>query len=71
MTTIQIFEAMLGRLNVRETCTSFCKYYFMKVKCFFDTSSNRFMGLLVEMNVANRIRSFMNPIRKYLLCVFF
>jgi hypothetical protein len=65
---MRIFEAILDKLNVRETCTSFCKLYFMKVKCFVDNSGNRFMGL--EMNVANRIRSFMNSIQKSLLCFF-
>jgi len=67
MTTMRMFEATLDRLNVCETCISFCKYYVMKVECFVD-NSNGFMGL--EMNVANRIRSFMNSIRKSLLCFF-
>jgi len=68
--TVRIFEAILDRLNLYKTCTSFCKYYFMKGKWIFDNNSNtrRFMGL--EMNVANRIRSFMNSTRKSLLCFF-
>ena len=68
VTTMIIFEAILDRFNVCKSCTSFSKYYFIKLKRYFDKSSNRVVGL--EMNVANRIRSFMNSIRKSLLCFF-
>jgi hypothetical protein len=68
MTTMRIFETILDRLKLCETCTSFRKYYFMNVKWFAANSSNRFKGL--EMNVANRIRNFMNSIRKSLLGFF-
>jgi hypothetical protein len=32
MTTMPNFEAILDSFNVYETCTSFCKRYFIKVK---------------------------------------